>query len=127
MLEAFSFSKNLSESSTSITNSLKKFSFKVFIPLPLSILERACARFAEITPVSLKPFSPKRLKYRVVERAIRDWFEQILLVAFSLLICCSLVWIVSVKACSPSASTVLPTSLPGICRIKHSLHAMYPA
>ena len=53
--------------------------------------------------------------------------EADIVVAFSLLICCSLVWIVSVKACSPSASTVLPTSLPGICRIKHSLHAIYPA
>ena len=56
--------------------------------------------------------------------AQRDSFEQMLDVAFSRLMCCSLVCRVKTNPRFPSASVVAPTNLPGIF-LTNSLFPLY--
>ena len=62
------------------------------------------------------PSDPTAERYTAAASALRAWLLQMLLVAFSRRMCCSRVESVSTNAILPSASTVRPTTRPGIWR-----------
>lgn len=71
------------------------------------------ARFT--SPSFRKPFFPSRDMYAAAASARRAWLVQMLEVAASLLMCCSLVWRTMQKAFSlPSFVVVIPINLPGM-------------
>src|SRR5574344_342216 len=72
------------------------------------------------------PSGPINDRYTVTNKANKDSLEQILLVAFSLRMCCSLACSVKTKQRLPSESLVSPTILPGILRTNSFLHVMNP-
>src|SRR5205823_604923 len=98
-------------------NSLKKLSFSTVTPGTAATRSASCAALAWLSSASRrKPASPSRVRWTVKASAHRPALVQMLEVAFSRRICCSRVLSVSTKPRLPSASTVSPTSRPGIWR-----------
>src|ERR1035437_8601041 len=94
----------------STTNSLKKGDANFILKAGFLVISSAAKWAFDMhwEETSLIPSLPSQLRYIVAEVAQSASFEQILEVAFSRLICCSLVCSVRVNALLPSLSTVSP-------------------